>query len=483
MHNNASEILRNALTILFYKKRFILWTVGVCLLATTLLVLLSPKQYSGQFSVLVRASDLDTSRILPGAGVFVQPQAVNMEILTNEQSLILSDTVLTEVNRRLDKEYPGFSYSGLKYLPQYLTWLVEALRDVKKMLSAEESAPDSVYVKNEALRELLEPTPIIGTHTIEISSYFYNPEILRRIQKTLLSVYLETRGYLVTTEDTLQIYESDVAKFHKRWTALEKEKADFQVKNNLYNLPKQKQGKIDHLLSLDESIDSITMKTTELEGQLDYVKKTKNVLGLRLSTTADNQALKSLEDQIALLEVQRGKLLADYLPSSQSVKRINYAIDELTARYSRTLKNNLSSSIAEYSTRLEALKAERSKTVSELNRLEQKGGIMLDLEKKTELASHSYQTYSNKLEEVKLQKLLSTSSGQSLSVLREPFVDDKPVWPNTIILFPLALILGTFFGIIGAYISYSFEDTVLQPSDLKFTQLPVAGSFVDTSNK
>lgn len=477
--NNASETLRNTFTVLFYKRKYIVWTMVICIAISMLLLLLSPRVYYGTFSVLVRASNLDTSRILPGTGVYVQPQAVNLELLTNEQSLVLSDAVLSEVNRRIEKEYPDFSFSALSYAPSVMGVAVNALQSIRSLLSTNEPNPNAGYEKNMALRKLISPEPIIGTHTIEVKVYFYDPDILSFIQKNLLAVYLETRGQLITTKDTLAIYEQDVAKFYDEWTSLEKEKAQYQVENNLYNTEKQRIETVDYLLQTNQELANISVQILEMQGQLQYVQQSKDILGMRLSATTDNRTLIELENQISLLMVERGKLLANFLPSSPPVMKIEFALNELTKRYTLNITKNLKSRIAAAITRREALQNEKNKIVSYLNELEKKSGTIKVLEAKTNLASQAFHTFSSKLQKVKLQNLLSSSSEQSLTLVREPFIDNKPMWPNTILLIPLSLVIGIFFGVSGAIVSYYFEDTILMPSDLRFTQLPVIDSFAE----
>lgn len=476
---NASETLRNIFTVLFYKRSYILWTIFICVAISALLFLLSPRVYYGTFSVLVRSSDLDTSRILPGTGVYLQPQAVSLELLTNEQSLMLSDAVLSEVNKRIEEKYPDFSYSAISYAPAFIGTAADAVQSVLKLLSTSEPTPNASYEKNVALRELITPEPIVGTHTIEVSVYFFDRDMLEFIQHNLLAVYLEKRGQLITTEDTLSIYEKDVAKFHNEWSNLEIEKAQYQVENSIYNTDKQRVEAVEYLIRTNQDLSDVSIQILEMQEQLEYIKQNKDILGMRLSATTDNQSLLELENQITLLTVERGKLLADFLPSSPPVQNIEFALNELTERYRQVLQQNLKSRLAAAITRRDALELEKQKTLSTLNRLEQRAGKMKVLEAEAVLASEAYQIFSSKLQKVKLQNLLSSSSEQSLTVVREPFVDGKPLWPNLILLIPLSLVIGLFFGISGATLSYYFEDTILLPSDLHFTHLPVLGSFAE----
>ena len=479
MESNASEELRNLLTILFYKKQFFLWTLLSCLAVTLVLFLLSPKYYSGEFSVLVRASELDTSRILPDTGVFLQPQAVNMEILTNEQNFILSDAVLSEVNRRLADEYPNLSFSPLAYGPYLLKKIYSFVSLVNTTFFSDEHVTEvSIYEKNNILRELIEPMPVIGTHTINVVITFYNVEILDYLQKTLLAVYLETRGALVTTEDTLKIYENDVEKAHKEWSLLRDEKAKFQITYSLYSVEKQKKSKLEQLLAIDKKIAEININLIEQRGQLVFIEQMSNILGVRPGSLHENKTIAELESQIALLEVRRSELLSDYLPASEAVKRVEYALTKLMARYKSILQASISSRIHDSSTRLGALQDEKDRIIEELNYLEDKNRIMSDFSQRTILAASAYQTFSNKLSEIKLQKLLSTSSAQTLSILRDPYVNPVPTWPNILLLVGLATMLGSFLGLIGVYLSYYYEDIVLQPADLGFTHLPVGGIFI-----
>jgi uncharacterized protein involved in exopolysaccharide biosynthesis len=479
--SQASETLRNALTIFYYKKGFILWTIGVCFLISAILFLLSPRLYGGQFTVLVRASDLDTSRILPGAGVYLQPKGVTMEVLANEQNLILSDKVLAEVNHRLEEKYPDFSFSSLHYAPFFLRQAVGfASRTLKSLLPAKEAKKPSIYEKNESLRKLIDPAPVVGTHTIEVQVTFYDPDILEFLQKALLSAYLGTRGQLITTGDTMNIYERDVAKSHSEWTRLANETARFQVREGIYRLDRQRAQNVDALLAVDQRIVQVESDLLELRGRLDTIDEG-NVWGMSLpeAEAENNHRLVRLEKQIADLEAKRGVLLADYLESSPPVKDIDFSIAELTARYKDTLRETIQFRIADARTRLDALETEKNGLLDKLDHLETAGNRLTDLERRTELAAKAYQTFSSKLQEVKLQNLLSESSEQSLSVLRDPFVGSKPMWPNPVILLPLTLVLGLFFGATMAYISYYFEDIILQPSDLTFTGLPVLASFTD----
>lgn len=479
MNTIASEWLGNYLHIFYYKKKFIRRTV-LCTLGLSLLVyLLPPPVYHGTFSVLVRTSDLDTTLILPGTGVYVQPESVNPGVMSSEQALLTSDRALDRALAETYKKYPDFSFSPISYCAQPISGLSTLL---SSLLPAEEKDPDKEWhERREAFRKKIEATPVPGSRTIEVRISFYDREILTELQKNLLEAYLSSRGDLVTNPSGQSVYSQDSQKYGQSWRDLLDESAKIRAKTNIYDVPVQRGELISQLNSVQRETDMLGLRLNELNGQIVDVQAARDVVGMQLSNVRNTQVFVQLEGDIARLEVEKAALLGEYTSKNPVVRSKQISIDHATDRYRSLLLNTLTTARQETENRLTALIAIMARLQERLRELDTLANTLQALEQETILARESYQTYARKLREVELQTMLRNSSDSSIAVVRSHFVDTRPFWPNALILFPLALFLGLFFGLIGAYVDYYFEDIVLQPRDFTFTNLPVLGFLPDVA--
>lgn len=481
MNNIASEWLKNYLHIFFYKKVFIRRSVIFTCVLAVVVYIVPPPVYLGTFSVLVRTSDMDTTRILPGTGVFAQPEAVNPGVMSSEQALMTSDRVLAKALEETYKKYPDLSFSSAPYFAAPVSALFTALGKISSFIGTpqEESADDRLHRDIESFRKLIVATPLPGARTIDVEVTFYDRAILDELQKKLLDAYLNTRGELITNPRGQNIYSQDSQRYGEHWQKLLGEAAKLRSESSLFDITAQRSELVTQYHSLQKEIDMLHLRVAELNNQIKLVQTADSVIGLQLHNLSSSQVFAQMEDEIARMEMERSKMTGQYTPENPELRRMQLGLQNAKKQYKALLLNTLSQSKKDTSDRLSLLTGAAAALETKLRDIDSVGNRLAELEQETELAQESYQTYVRKLREVQLQSMLRTASENSIAVIHSPYVDGKPFWPNALLLFPLALFLGAFFGIIGAYVEYYFEDVVLQPSDLRFTGLPVLLSVPD----
>lgn len=483
MSNLASEWLKNYLHIFFFKKIFIGRTVLFTLLLAIVIYCVPPPVYMGNFSVLVLTSDMDTTRILPGTGVFVQPEAVNAGVLSSEQALLMSDRILGVALEKTYERYPDIALGGVSYAMEPISMLSKAIGSFFSLFNSDENKEEKIKLaKIEIFRELITVTPVPGSRTIEVEVVFYDREILEELQNNLLDAYLTTRGEMVVNTTGEEIYTKDSKFYQDQWKNLMDDAADIRGSTNLYDIATQRAEMVSQYLSVNKELDFLNLRMVELENQISLVNASKIPMGLQLNNVKESQLFVQMEETIATMEMEKARLLGIYTEKSTELRSLQLSIDTATNRYKLFLLNSLLMSKQELEDKQKQLILSAKNLESRLLRLDAASNQLLQLDQEIELAQESYQTYIRKLREVQLQSMLRTSSESSIAVVRYPTVGGAAFWPNPFILFPLALFLGLFFGFVGAYMAYYFDDIVLQPSDLNFTNLPVLNSIPEAES-
>ena len=484
MNTVASEWLKNHLHIFFYKKAFIARTVMVTMSLAVLVYIFSPNVYMSRFSVLVRSSDLDTTRIIPDTGVYVQPETVNAGVMSSEQAILLSDQVLGEALERTREKYPGFSFSFIPYLTESFSGLSKLVRVIASFLPAADrnfESMDPLDVEN--LRKIIVATPVPGARTIDVEITFYDWAILTELQKNVLEAYLNSRGNLVSNPTGRSIYRSDSQRYELGWRKYLEEASLIRAENRLFDPPAQRSELVGQLVAMQKETDALKLWVQNLQHQIQRAKSSKDILGSRFSGLQSTQAFVQMEDEIARLEVAKAALLGEFTIKNPEVYSKQRSINMATARYRELLLNTLGNELVEANARIGAIAKINAELEERLKTLDYADNKLKKLDQEISLAQESYQTYSRKLREVELQNLLRKSSDTSIAVVRSNFVPTKPVWPNGLLIFPLAFLLASFFALIGAYLVFYFEDIVLQPADLHFVDVPVIGTLPDTSQR
>ncbi|WP_143027141.1 hypothetical protein [Rhodospira trueperi] len=471
--------------VFFYKRTMIVSMVLFSLVILAVLMAASPRLFVGHFRVLVQAPDVDTSRILPDTGVFMNQPFMNAEFLANEMEVLVSDTVLDNVLTELEARHPDFSTNFVDYMPAW----VRAFKDqaaaitgqIKDFITGIFPFPvgtpkeiDELNVwraKMQGLRGLIVAAPLEGTHIIEVKVSFFDRSKLVEIQRLLVDAYLNDRARIFGSENAVSVYAADAAAQRATYDALMDEITRFRRARDLADVDTLRSEFTAGIEAHSEAIRNLEGELEEAKLQMRSATTGPNILAIGQEISQANPITAMLSDEIVAKEAE----IAQLPPGSPRRRSLETVLQSLYERYQ-------DAKVGYFTGRMEAL-TERIALHREAAQSLKQGLIEMTTDQQTldtmeqdaDLVRESYLAFSRKAQEIRVQNILREHSTNTISVIREPFTDDDPVWPQLIILLPLFVIVSGFLGTLLAYVSYSFEDIVLQPSELKLVDVPCLG--------
>lgn len=467
-----SDLIRKALMGLFYKKSLIVKTMVCSLVVLAVLVLVSPRVYVGNFGVLVRSPDLDTSRILPNTGIYMNQPFMNQEFLANEIEVMTSDAVLDRVLTQIRAKYPQFTPSMLMYGP---VWLANGLRTLNDMLKKPPTEVELAAARSadiQGLRDLITVTPLQGTYVLDVSVRFFNPEILLALQRYLLDAYYDQRGAVLSSNSAADVYLKDADAQRQTWEKQAREIVRFRSANNLHAFDATRAQLVSSIAAKEEEIRNLEADTREVEIQLGLLKTGANLLSIRPRAADESRVLGSLTADIATNESK----LVQFPTDSPRARDLRGELRGLYTKYAATLQQFLEGRRDANINSMAVAKGVLKSLNAEIADLTKNYQVLENMSEEADVAKDSYQSFLRKVQEIRVDNILRQSSNGSVSVVRLPFVDGKPVWPSVPILLPLFVLVSGFVGMMLAYLLTLFEDVILEPSEFKRLGLPCIGS-------
>ena len=467
-----SDLIRKALMCLFYKKALIVKTVLFSLVILAALYFASPRVYVGNFGVLVRAPDLDTSRILPNTGIYMNQPFMNQEFLANEIEVMTSDAVLDRVLTQVRASYPRFTPSMLMYGPDWMTDTMRKLAAMTRKPPTEVQLAAARSADIQGLRDLITVTPLQGTHVLDVNMRFFDPNILLVLQRALLKGYYDERGAVLSSNDAADVYLKDADAQRQTWEKQAREIVSFRNAHNLHAFDTTRAQLVTAIAAKESELRDLEADGNEVDIQLGLLKTGVNLLTIRPRAADENRVLGSLTADIAANESR----LVQFPDNSPRARDLRGELKGLYDKYAATLRQFLEGRKEADANSITVVQGVLKSLNGEIAALTKNYQILENMSQEADVARDSYQSFLRKVQEIRVENILRRTSNGSVSVVRLPFVDGNPVWPSLPVLLPLFLVVSAFVGMMLAYLLTLFEDVVLEPSELKQLGVPCIGS-------
>lgn len=473
--NSFSEWIRPLITASFVHWRLALGVPAACVILTLGACMLLPPLYSGGFSLLVKAPEIDRASMESGTNVVMRPGLVLENVIADEINILQSHQLFLNVARTLIEEditIGGFLDAvGSKYLAMDSRIFSEATYDGPKSRQIEAVAA--------ALESLCLVAPVKGSDVIEVTIRHYDPRTMRSILDYYLKAYYQLRETVWFNSDTPELFQAASDSYYLKWQELLNERATLKQETIVLDPTREKERLIEKQAANAAKIYDLQAAMKGFQNQLDRLKKLSPEQSLTFlkQETVDDKLFSELKLQIAGFQAQRAKLLGDFNQQASLVKKVNYQLGELYRRYYRQLFALIENKMARVQTRKAVLQfslTEVKKKLVELDRYENRLQL---LDKKIELNRKHYFEHSDKAMAFKQKKILRKNVA-TVNVVSQPFVNLKPHWPRPAILVPLAFVLGMFLSLLGIFFLRSMKNAYLLPEEIRRDlNLPVLASY------
>ena len=474
--NSFYEWIRPVITAFFAHWRLMLIVPAACVILTLGACMLLPPLYSGGFSLLVKAPEINRTSMESGTNIVMRPGLVLENVIVDEIKILQSHQLFLKVARTLIEEniaVGGFwDAVGSKYLAtdSPISNEVTYERPKSKEIEALTATLESLYVV----------APAKGSDIIEITIRHYDPRVMRSILNCYLRAYFQLREAVWFNSDAPDFFQAASDSYYLKWQELLNERLNLKQETTALDPTREKDRLIEKQAANAAEIYDLQAAVKDLQTQLDRLKTLSPEQSLTFlhQETVNDKLFSELKLQIAVFQAQRAKLLGDFNQQASLVKKVNYQLEELYRRYYRQLFALIKNKMARVQTRMTVLRsglAEVKKKLVELDRYENRLQL---LNKKIELNLKQYFEHGNKALEFKQQKDFRKNVA-TVNVVSQPFVHLQPHWPRPAILVPLAFVLGIFLSLLGVFFLRSMKNAYLLPEEIRRDlNLPVLASYI-----
>jgi uncharacterized protein involved in exopolysaccharide biosynthesis/CelD/BcsL family acetyltransferase involved in cellulose biosynthesis len=474
--NSSYEWMRPLITAFFAHWRLVVIVPAVCVILTLGACMLLPPLYSGGFSLLVKAPEIDRATMKSETNIVVRPGLVLQNVIVDEINILQSHQLFLNVARTLIEEditVGGFLDAvSSKYLAT----------DSRRSDEATSEEPKSQKI--EALAAALESLCVVaqaeGSDIIDITIRHYAPRTTRAILDCYLKAYYQLRESVWFNSDTPDFFQAASDSYYQKWQDLLNERETLRKETAVLDPTREKDSLAEKQAANAAEIYDLQASVKDLQEQSDRLKTLSPYQSLTFlqQETVDDKLFSELKVQIVVLQAQRAKQLSYFKHQTAVINRINGQLEELYRKYYRQLFILIENKIARVQSRIVMLTSSMAEAKTKLVELHRYENRLQLLDKKIELNRQHYFENGNKAMEFRQQKNLRKNIA-TVNVMSQPFVNLEPDWPKPATLVPLALVLGMFLSLLGIFFLRSVKNAYLLPEEIcRDLNLPVLASYI-----
>lgn len=456
-----------------HRARFFV-VLGAILLLTALYILLIPKKYESDMSLLVQnARKPEVLSAEPLVGTQPLVSQVTEEQVYSQVEILGSADVLDEVADPGWRSVPFTSHSAAAQLEH--------------------------ENKVNRLRKHLDIAAVRKSNVIDVSYRTNDPREATATLQRMMEVFLARVKVISEPAGASRFFEAQAERSHKEWAAAQAELAKFQQDNHIVSIADSEtnlQKAIEDTLVLQRAADA---EVSEVGQRLQAESRERAGIPARQRTEERVMPASGSVDQVntllAQLTLRRAQLTTEYLPSDPVVQQVDTQIaqakEELAkskALQSVEVATNVNPSwqaqdqaILEDRAHLQAAKAGRKQIEKQVNLLEAQLKTTesatlayASLQQKVTQLGANYQLYMQKRDAARISEAMNAQGLINIGVAQSPSYSLSPVRPRPLI----DAILGIFTAIIMAcfavYLAESGRQTISSAAELEgASQYPV----------
>ncbi|GET34210.1 tyrosine protein kinase [Prolixibacter bellariivorans] len=331
---------------------------------------------------------------------------------------------------------------------------------------------------NEYMEKLtVAPVSKEGT-MIKLSTTCENPEkgidFLNKMMQVYQTRNLDKKNVIATK--TIFFITSQLASVSDSLSASQKVRERFQSHNNLLDVSYQSQQLLDQLVKLEDQKSLLETQHQYYQYLEEYLSKNEDLESLVAPTTVgiNDPLLVNLLQELSQLNIELTTLSATVKdPEHPRMRQLSIQM-ETTKRTllenSRNIMRQSEITLNDLTKRIDELKRRTSRLPSvERN--------YVNIERRYQLNNDTYTFLLQKLSEAQIAKASNMPDNEIVDPAR--MEGDKPISPNQMTVYLVALLLGIFLPAGGIILTNEFDNKVRTPEDLgNLTKYPVLGHII-----
>ncbi len=467
--------VRTMLSHIFGRARVVFMVAVFSAVCAGLAASILPSIYSGDFSILIKAPELDLSLVGQNTDISFKPGQVGSYIIADEYQILTSHGLSEAVAEvYLARGYP-FPIDG--YLRSIISWL-----PFRFISPARSNLHYHTKVQQLAdyLNSKFKVTPIMKSDVIKVEMRHHNRQFLSRVLNILAEELFQYRKKIWFNEKAQSFFTDQSSELLSQWAETQQKIQSLKSKSHEISPIAEKQELEKKVVANIARIQELNTQINESYKRFEYIKKLplKKALTYQIREAQGSRLFWQLETDIGEAKSNIQALRSIHLKSSPVMKKALKHIYSLYREY-KTLKIGLiQNTIQTLETERDVIKKNNAQLGSKLVKLGHSAQEMLVLDQKINLLRNQHELYQSKTSEIDVQNRLRSASGGAIRLISPPRVKLKPVWPNKTIIILAATLLAVVLTILVTVVYWSMRDTVTVPEEIvKDLGLPVLASF------
>jgi polysaccharide biosynthesis protein PslE len=465
--------LRQALVVLFFRRKLVLWVMGAVVFITAIAVALIPPRYHSEAKLLVRLGResvvLDPSARIGEAAVPMEgrDKEINSEIELLKSRILTEQIVSSLGPNRILGRSPTATVADKD--------VASAVTLVEDKLTVE-AIPDS--------------------NVLEIGYDSADPALSRDVIAKLIDAYLDARASVYRDQGDLKFFQDQLADAERDQLQLERKLQEVRDSSGVDNPEQQRTILLTRVDSLQHDIDAAgadkaatASSVAELDKQLSDLPQNQVI---QEGSGAAMDSLDTLRSKLAELRLDEADLAARYMPdapplqiihdkiaqaekeltdaSSSEAERtvgINHTYEELSIRRDNELAN-----LASLTSRIQSLEAAKSKAQSGLALIEEIGVKTQALEQQAGLAAANVTKYAGAYEQARIDQAMGQHRISNISIAEPPVLPLQAKGPGRGLIALAGIFMALCLGIGSVFVAESVDHTVRRAEHLRELGLP-----------
>ena len=387
--------LQDFLAIGFRRRRLIVATFFGILLAGVLIAFFLPARYESEMKILVRRERAD-SVVSPARDAASQLRTfVTEEELESEAELLKSRDLLSKVAVTCGlHESDGDSF-----------WGTDKGNEEQRIAQAAL-----------ALERNLSVEPIGRTNLIRVSYKAREPQLAAQVLNTLASLYLDKHLALRRVPGAFEFFNKQAEVYRQALEKSEAQLAELNRKEGVVSPALERELKVRRLAEFESQSREARAAMMETRQRIRTLEAQVASLPSRQTTqvrmTDNPQLMQTLKSTLLQLELRRTELLAKYEPTYRPVQEVEAQIAQAREAIAAAQKTPLLEETTDRDPAYEAVRAELTRSKTELAALEARSVAMAGL-----VRAYRTETQSLGQKEILRQDLLRAAQAQEENYL------------------------------------------------------------------
>lgn len=455
---------------LFRHPRLLLGSIGLVLLATMAMALLSAR-YESHFKVMLRRGRFDPVASAQVGGLDFTRPAVTEEELNSEVELLRDEDLLRQI----------VPMAGL--LPANTP-------------AAERQA--TIERESRKISRHLEVTALKKSNLIQVSLSDRNPQRAARILTALATAYERRHTALQRPSGEARFFDQQTADSEKKLHQAETNLVNFTRVRGVVSASMERDIALQKLSEADAAYRQIDQDRVETERTIASLReqlKSFPTRSVTLKRWADNpELLEKLKTHLLELQLKRTELLTRFEPSYRTVQEVDQQIEQaktaISAEALTPVRDETTDKDPNYEwarmelekaeVRREALHARQSEAMAQVSllrstaeQLQAASVDQQDLLRTAKADEEAYLLYLRKREEARIGDALDQERILNVAVVEYPVAAALPTH-SVLAYFLLAFVLSLVFGTAVCFTAEYFDSTIRTPDEAhKLLDMPV----------